>query len=476
MEKPDILVFMSDQHNAMICGYAGDKIIRTPNMDDLARCGTVFDAAYTSFPLCVPARISFMTGQLAHRNGFIDNAGAIPEDQATFIHSVAAEGYETVLCGRMHFLGADQRHGFTKRFVGDITPQYWGTFDKADWGCYHRTNNDRYFDTVGGGDSPVLAYDRSVITAAVDYLSKDHDKPQCVVVGTYGPHSTYVAPPDLYSEYLNITPQLAATDQSIDYDMSIYKNRREKIPDDLLNKVRAAYYGMITTIDSQLGEVRRAWDAYLKRQNRKGIFVYLSDHGDQIGERYLFNKVTFFDGSAKIPLIFAGDGIKAGVRIKQPVSLLDISPTVCQITGAELPPEQDGIGLAAALFDGHEDPKRYVISESRTLGNERMCLGRMIRQGKWKYITYSSLEKYDLLFDMEKDPYELHNCIKEEPAIAADLYKKITDGWDIDSINKIVQNKIKHHKLLARWGMAANVEEEERYVIPESALKPPVVQ
>jgi choline-sulfatase len=158
-------------------------------MDALAKSGTVFDAAYTSFPLCVPARISFMTGQLSHRNGFIDNGGAIPEDHATFIHAVAAEGYETVLCGRMHFLGADQRHGFTKRIAGDITPLYQGMFDKGGWGCYHRTNNDQYFDVVGGGDSPVLAYDREVIAAAIDYLSKDHKKPQCIVVGTYGPHN-----------------------------------------------------------------------------------------------------------------------------------------------------------------------------------------------------------------------------------------------------------------------------------------------
>jgi choline-sulfatase len=475
MNRPDILIFMSDQHNALLCGPGGDTVVRTPHMDKLAADGTAFDAAYTSFPLCVPARIGFMTGQLSHRNGFIGNEGAVPSDHATFIHSLAAEGYETVLCGRMHFLGADQRHGFTKRLAGDITPTYQGRFGKADWGIYQRTNNDKYFDVVGGGDSPVLAYDRAVVAAAVDYLSRDHAKPQCVVVGTYGPHSTYVAPPELYTEYLDKVPLPIAADHTVDYDMHIHAKRQYDLPDDFVRKVRAAYYGMITCIDSQLGEVRAAWDAYLARHNRKGVFAYTTDHGDQIGERRLYNKVTLFEGSARIPLIFAGEGIRKGARIKQPASLLDVAPTFCELAGAEAPPEVDGVSLVPALCHGSEDPERAVISESRTIDFEPLRLGRMLRKGKWKYILYDGLEAYDLLFNIEEDPFELHNCLHEQPAVAALMRKTLTDGWDTEAVLDKVRRKQRHTKLLSRWGQAVDIDEPERFTPPEESLQPPVI-
>ncbi|MCL2831633.1 MAG: sulfatase-like hydrolase/transferase [Treponema sp.] len=479
MGKPDILIFMSDQHNAMLTGFAGDRIVKTPNMDKLAADGTVFDAAYTSYPLCVPARISFMTGQYPLKNGYSGNSGAVGEDQATFIHSLGIEGYETVLCGRMHFFGADQRHGFLKRIAGDITPTYMGKSQPVDWGIYERTNNDQYFNTVGGGDSPVLAYDRMVIKAALDYLTAqktaNRSKPLCLVVGTYGPHSTYVAPAELYTQYLNLVPQPAAVEETINYDLELYKRRLEKKPAELIRKVRAAYYGMITTIDSQLGAVRGAWDDFLKEQNRKGIFVYTSDHGDQLGERNIYAKMTLFDGAAKIPLVFAGDGIKRGSRISQAVSLLDISPTVCELAGAEIPPDPDGQSLANQLVSGNEEIDRAVICECSLMRNETFHPGRMVRYGKWKYITYCGLEDYDLLFNMEKDPYELHNCLREEPAIAAELYAKIKDGWDVEDIKKKVSIIGRHAKLLRRWGDVIEIDEPERFLVPPQSLVPPVI-
>jgi choline-sulfatase len=122
MAKPDILIFFSDQHSAALAGFAGDRVVRTPNMDKLAADGTVIKSAYTPCPLCVPARAAFLSGLLPEKTMCYTNGNVLPGDHATFIHSIAAEGYDTVLCGRMHFMGEDQRHGFTKRLVGDMTP------------------------------------------------------------------------------------------------------------------------------------------------------------------------------------------------------------------------------------------------------------------------------------------------------------------------------------------------------------------
>ena len=117
----DILLFISDQHSWLQQGYAGDPVIRTPNLDRIASEGTAMQNASTPYPVCVPARMAMLTGQLASRCGVMSNMAALDSNRATFAHCLNTAGYETVLCGRMHFVGPDQRHGFSKRIAGDIT-------------------------------------------------------------------------------------------------------------------------------------------------------------------------------------------------------------------------------------------------------------------------------------------------------------------------------------------------------------------
>ena len=186
----DILIFMSDQHAGFLSGYAGDLVIRTPALDQLAHDGTVMENAYTSCPLCVPARMSMLSGQLPSRNGVLDNGGSIPPEQPTFLHALGIAGYETVLCGRMHFDGPDQRHGFSKRIMGELTP-VWPGYRKnimKERQLYAMTFAEPgALKIIGGGNSPVLEYDRAVTKAALEYLSHPHERPQCIVVGTYAP-------------------------------------------------------------------------------------------------------------------------------------------------------------------------------------------------------------------------------------------------------------------------------------------------
>lgn len=120
----DILLFISDQHSWLQQGYAGDPLIRTPNLDRIASEGTAMQNASTPYPVCVPARMAMLTGQLASRCGVMSNMAALDSNRATFAHCLNTAGYETVLCGRMHFVGPDQRHGFSKRIAGDITAIY----------------------------------------------------------------------------------------------------------------------------------------------------------------------------------------------------------------------------------------------------------------------------------------------------------------------------------------------------------------
>lgn len=477
MTRPDILLFLSDQHHAGYAGYAGHAIVRTPNLDRLAAEGTAMRSAYTSAPICVASRMSMLTGRMPEKTGVYTNEGAIGGDQTTFLHGIAAAGYETVLCGRMHFLGEDQRHGFTRRIMGDLTPLFWGRYGAArsDLGPYVGTMAGQSLKIIGGGTSPVLEYDKAVIEAALNYLDQDHDKPQCIVVGTYGPHHTFVAPPELYAYYKE-KADIPASYISRDEHPILSGMRKPGLTEEVLLKLRAAYFGMIETIDRQVGEVREAWDRYLTRRERKGVFVYMSDHGEQAGEHGLIGKSTFYEGSAKIPVVAAGDGIAAGQAVYEPVSIMDIGPTLCDFAGAPTPPRPDGISLKNRLAGNGEQADRMIVSEFMYFQEEEMVPGRMLRQGKWKYMEYCGCENSSQLFNLAEDPQELTNVYAQESEVAARFREHLRDTWPVTAIMEHYRERREHHELLAQWGKAVDVPEPERWVVTESATRLPVIE
>lgn len=477
MGNKDILIFLTDQHTPNIMGVYGNEFVNTPNMDKLADDGVCFERAYTSCPLCVPARMSFLTGQLPSKLNVFNNEETILDDQATFLHSLAAEGYETVLCGRMHFKGENQRHGFTKRIMGDITTLYWGTGGKnrTDLGPFKGTMSMKgCLNVMGGGNSPVLEYDRTVIHAAVEYLKEEHDKPQCIVVGTYAPHFTYVAPEELYLKYKEILPLPLLWSKETNSKHSAFMHMEKYILEDDLKRVRAAYYGMVENLDEQVGTVRRAWESYLQKNNREGIFVYMSDHGDQLGERKLFGKQTFYEDSARIPLIMAGSGINKGSVKKGPVSIMDIAPTVIELAEASNLPEPDGRSLVPQLFTEYDDVDRSIICEHILTKDENThFVGRMIYQDAYKYIHFSDWDEEDLMFNIDEDPVEYTNIICENKEIGKKLKTCLTEGWNPDEILKRHLKRCEHHNILKKYGAVLKPEETERFKVPyEAAVLP----
>lgn len=465
----DILIFMSDQHAGFLSGYAGDPIVRTPALDKLARDGTVMENAYTSCPLCVPARMSMLSGQMPSLNGVLDNGGSIPPEQPTFLHALGIAGYETVLCGRMHFDGPDQRHGFSKRIMGELTP-VWPGYRKnimKERQLYAMTFAEPgALKIIGGGNSPVLEYDRAVTEAALAYLSQPHERPQCIVVGTYAPHFPYVAPPELYSYYDSRVELPRSMSHACDYDYPPYRGRHWDETPETVHAVRAAYWAMTEFMDSLIGRVREKWQEYLKMNGREGVFVYLSDHGDSCGTRGMYGKTSFFEPSVHIPMIFEGEGIPAGRKLSGPVSIMDIGPTLCEMAGAELPPRQQGISLWPAITGKEsQDTQRVVLSDASMIENVegKKVPGRMAVADGFKYITYAGYEKDDLLFDLRNDPDELHNCILEYPEIARSLSDAVHKGWEPQKILASWKQRSEGLAMVTRWTMEQDMDESERW-------------
>lgn len=425
----DILLYMSDQHSFGLQGYAGNSVVRTPMLDRLAATGTAMMAASTACPLCVPARAAMISGQLPSNNGVLFNFNAISSDKATFLHSLTVAGYETVLCGRMHFVGPDQRHGYSKRVAGDRTPVFHNAVPSKPAIRGFDENSSVYY--IGAGDSPVLAYDRYVVDHALEYLSQDHDRPQFLTVGTYGPHFPYVAPKELYDYYYDKVP-LEDVRAGV-WEHPALKGKMQELDPEVARAARAAYYGLVEQQDRHIEAVYNAFQAYLKRTGHEGVFLYVSDHGDMNGAKGYYGKQVFYEPSVHIPFLIQGDGIPAGQTIESPVSLLDVGPTVCELAGAEVLPG-DGKSLVGVICRGEDDSQRMTVSEQYTyLSNGETSLGRMVRWRDWKYFAYSGFPE-EALFHCKADPEERENVVSQYPEIAAHMRQALEGLKSYDEV------------------------------------------
>jgi len=474
----DILLYISDQHAWRQQGYAGDTLVRTPNLDRIAAEGTAMQNACTAYPVCVPARMSMLSGQLASRCGVMSNMMAMDSNRVTFAHCLNVAGYETTLCGRMHFVGPDQRHGFSQRAAGEMTAIYHNRPSAAfalERGVHDKTpqGGPACLSVIGAGDSPTLAYDRYVVEQAERYLERSYEKPQFLCVGTYGPHHPYVAPPELYDYYYD---KVDIPEKSFAYpEHPAEKGRilRDTDPE-VVRAVRAAYYGMVEFEDGQIGRVYDAFQRYLKRTGREGIFIYVSDHGEHAGYRGYYGKSTFYDPSVHIPMLFAGNGIPKGKCFYGAVSLMDICPTICEIANAPMPPELDGISLLPQLEGESDHMERMVISEvggDIRIRTQQFSYGQMVCCGKYKFIHYAGYEDSDELFDTEADPNESVNVIAEHSELVVSMRELLQKNCPQEDELKVKAHRFNENlKILGRCNFDCM---EERWHAPPSARQYP---
>lgn len=478
-ERPDILLVMSDQHAACYMGHDGG-MVDTPNMDLLAAEGVRFASHYTSCPLCVPARMSFMTSRLPTKIGVTSNNQTIAETAPTFLFPLVEAGYETVLIGRMHFIGKDLRHGFTKRIGGDMTPTCW----TPQWAAMGRERGQDFIptfsaggclDILGAGESPVRYYDDMVLQNALAYLSQPHDKPQCIVVGTFGPHFPYVAEETLYQKYKArgyLPPSFQSTPDFVAENPWLRAHCKQVDESTAINAV-AAYCALIEESDKKVGNVLSAFKAYTEKAGHKRIYGYTSDHGDMVGARRMYGKQTFFEDSARIPFLLAGDGIPAGQTVSVNTSIMDIGPTLCELAGCRYEGHfVDGISLVEHMTRNNLLNIRPVISqyiESRGGGRNdpggvvELSYGIMVRRGVWKYIEYHGCEDQAILFNLQVDPVETENLCKQYPQIAQAFHETAMLAADPRVAEMEHRSREQMRKWLQVYESVAGFDDSERW-------------
>jgi choline-sulfatase len=446
---PNILIFMVDQLAGPFFPDGPADWLHAPNLKALSARSVRFANAYTASPLCAPARAAFMSGQLPSRTGVYDNAAEFRSDIPTFAHHLRRAGYRTALSGKMHFVGPDQMHGFEERLTTDIypadfgwTPDYRRPGERIDW-WYHNMGS-----VTGAGVAEItnqLEYDDEVAFHATqkvyDYARAADTRPWMMTVSFTHPHDPYVARRkywDLYEDCAHLMPQVP----TLPFEDQDPHSRRilnasdwhsYTLTEDMVARSRRAYFANISYVDDKIGQVLAALEA----TRQEAVIVFVSDHGDMLGERGLWFKMTFFEGSARVPLMICAPGLTPGV-IGHPVSTLDVMPTLCDLAGVALDdirPWTDGTSLLP-LATGQEG-RRAVPMEYAAEASESPMAG--LRKGRWKLIL-CPLDP-DLLFDLEADPQELHNLapLAEHAATLAELKDEARALWDLDRFDADVR-------------------------------------
>lgn len=460
MPKPhsNVLVLMSDEHNPKFLGAAGHPYIATPNLDALAARGTRFTQAYTTCPICVPARAAFATGRYVHEIGFWDNGDAYDGSIPSWHHALREAGHRVVSIGKLHFRGRPgDDHGFSEEIVpmhvidglGDVKGLVRDDIPT-------RKGGDKMAKYAGPGESTYTVYDRDIASRAqiwlFDEATRDDGRPWVLFVSFVAPHFPLIAPPEWFYRYarmdLPMPKQYARSERPSHPFVDEYARVVDYGPhfssDADVRRALAGYSGLVSSMDENVGKVLRALDdAGLGATTR---VIYTSDHGDNAGARGLWGKSTLYEESAGVPMLVAGPGLPSGRIVDTPVSHIDCAPAILGAAG--VPPLAPLPGHSLFEIAHGAQPVRPVLSEYHALGSSGG--GFMLRHGRYKYCHYVNARPQ--LFDLHADPEELVD-LAVDPRYASTLFecethlRRILDPEAVDA-----RAKARQAALLAEFG------------------------
>ena len=471
MNRPNFLFVMADQMAALALPCYGHSIVRAPHLQHLADRGVLFENAYCNSPLCAPSRATLVTGQLPSRHGVYDNAAEFAPSIPTFGHYLREMGYYTCLCGTMHFVGPDQLHGFEERLTTDIYPADFGW--TPDWerpehrpSWYHNM-----LSIVQAGTcltSNQLDFDEEVAFHAVRKIHElargAEERPFFLFVSFTHPHDPFAITPEYWERYddaaidMPVVPplpedQLDPHSRRVRHvcDLGRYRQTEERV-----RNARRAYYGEISYVDDKVGQLLNALEVCGLADNT--IVIFTSDHGEMLGERGLWYKMTFFEWAARVPLIVAAPNRFGPRRIVQHVSLVDVLPTLVELASGQpavLADAIDGHSLVPLLRGDGTQWDDTVRGEMLFESAIAPCL--MIRRGPHKFIH--SPPDPDQLYDLQADPHELHN-LADEPehqCLRESFRAEIAQRWDVPALHQAVLASQRRRRLVDRALMSGRM-------------------
>jgi arylsulfatase len=417
--RPNFLLIMTDQQRGDCLSIDGHPVLRTPVLDRVAYTGTRFKRAYSTCPVCIPARRSLMSGQHPQTHGLVGYQDDLEWDcPATLPGELKKAGYHTGIVGRnMHLAPERKRYGFDNMVIAGWRR---GTCD------YQEFLKPRTDDATGGTyGSGVMHNDWTArpwhmedhlhqtfwtVTEAIKWLERrDPTVPYFLVVSFLAPHPP-LNPPAFYMErYLRTGVDLpviggwAKAPENDGLGVSVESSEVD-LRGELLNSCKAAYYGHINFIDDQ---INRLLNPVTRPAGGNTVVAFTSDHGEMLGDHYMFRKSQPYEGSARIPLLFSGPGIKAKQVDEHPVCLEDIMPTMLELAGVPIPASVDGKSLAPILRG------ETGVEIREYLHGEHVWRPHYLTDGKVKYI-WNPKDANEQFFNLVDDPNEIIDLSQSE--------------------------------------------------------------
>lgn len=433
MKKPNVVLFFTDQmrYDAVRCN--GNHVIETPNIDWLASEGTVFERAYTPCPSCIPARACLLSGLTPWHTGILGMGKGQKPMGVNFKHTIPGElrkaNYYSKGVGKMHFFPQRALNGFDSISLDES-----GRIEDKNF----QSDYLRWFDQQKGidttADSSGIGWNSwmarpwphnenlhpTVWTTgeALRFLqTKDPSMPYFLKVSYSRPHSPYDAPDYYFRMYQDESlqnPNIGewAEVNNVEKDASFSDAWRGKRLDKEIKRAKMAYYGQITHIDNQIGRII----TWLKKNEEldNTLFIFSSDHGDMLGDHYLWRKTYAYEGSARIPLIIKLPKCMRENTVKKCdklVSLYDIMPTILDCCNLPIPIDIDGKSLLPLIKNTSRDWREWIHGEHCECYAPEQEM-QFITDGTYKYIWFPRIGT-EQLFDLKNDPGELHDLATE---------------------------------------------------------------
>lgn len=436
-KRPNVLFLVSDDLNNML-GCYGDPLAKTPHLDRLAARGVRFDRAYCAFPLCGPSRNSLLTGLYPNSTGILANAQifrqTIPSQQS-LPQVFRNAGYFAARIGKLYHYNVPKSVGTN----GHDDPGSW-EMELNPAGVDRLEEEDRIFSLTPGqfggtlswyaspkGDSQhtdgLMAEDAEWV---LERCAKRQDRPFFLAVGFFRPHTPYVAPRsyfDLYPEKeMPVVQGVKEDQQDIPAPgLGSYKKEQDKLTDDLRRQTLQAYLASISFMDAQVGRVVAALDRLGLADNT--IIVFTSDHGYHMGEHGLWQKMSLFEESSRVPLLIVAPGVSAkGAAAKSPISHVDLFPTLAELCGVKAPSNVQGQSLVPILRDPTVSGRGWAITQVMRGGGPNRAsvttnvgsdgprfFGYSLRTPRWRFTEWDEGRKGLELYDHDADPRELTN-------------------------------------------------------------------
>ncbi|NUQ65352.1 MAG: sulfatase [Pirellulales bacterium] len=443
-QRPNVLFLVSDDLNNSL-GCYGHPLVKSPNIDKLARRGVRFQHAYCQFPLCGPSRNSMLTGLYPNSTGILANQQVFRQTVPSH-HSLPQafrlQGYFAGRIGKLYHYNVPRSIGTN----GHDDPGSW-ELELNPAGCDRMEEEPHIFTLTPGQFGGTLSWYASpksdpyhtdgMLAADAEWVlercARQKDRPFFLAVGFYRPHTPYVAPKRYFESYPESEMPVVQGVKEDQADLpppalGSYKKEQDKLTDELRRQAIQAYFASITFVDAQVGRVLDALERLGLAENT--IVVFTSDHGYHLGEHGLWQKLSLFEESARVPLIIAAPGVSQGGAANAPVGLIDVYPTLAELCGVKAPGNLQGQSLTAMLKDPAAAGRGWALSQVTRGGKENRFFGYTLRTSRWRYTEWADGQKGRELYDHEADPRELTNLAADpsEAETVEELSRKLREA------------------------------------------------